>query len=201
MKYKVVVPMHPDLKAMETGRQNLNIQFPPRCVYCNIPAETFQVIDISGGKTVGKRTADFSAQLFVPYCVQHSIIFSKYKKTMGFVGIPLFLIVFLGWFALMLPFGNMVDEFLPGINILFVPLLFPCIGNLILALVAFALLHYLLLLFNPKFRQIPSAFESGGLGMKVKMNTSLYTINDLTFFFSNQTYAKEFAELNQVPLI
>ena len=199
MKYKVVVPMHPGIEAFETGKQKINVSFPQRCVYCNIPSETFQVIDVSGGKSVGKRSSSFSTQLYVPYCFDHSIIFTKYKKIMKLVGIPMFLLVFVGWFIVMLPFGELVEKYLPGINIIFIPLIFPCIGNLILAILSILLLHFFLVMVNPKFRQIPSIMESGGLGIKVKMNTSLSTVNDLTFFFSNENYAREFAELNNVP--
>lgn len=201
MKYKVVVPMHPGLETLESGRQNIHVLFPQRCVYCDKPAETFQMIEVGGGKTVGKRTVNFSTQLLVPYCLDHSIVFNQYKKLMKIIGLPLFLIVFLGWFGLMFPFSDFVTEHLANISIFFVPLIFPCIGNLILAFLAIVLLHFLLLLFIPKFRQIPGITEHGGLGMKVRMNASMYAINDLTFFFTNKAYAEEFANLNNVPLI
>jgi hypothetical protein len=37
MKYKVVVPMNPNLQAFETGRQTLQVSFPQRCVYVISP--------------------------------------------------------------------------------------------------------------------------------------------------------------------
>ena len=201
MKYKVIVPMHPSLEAMETGKQKIMVDFPQRCVYCDGPVETFQLIDISGGKTVGKRTTSFSTQLSVPYCLDHSIVFNNYKKLMKRIGIPLFLIVFLGWFAIF-SFLDPITEFmehLPGLNIVFVPLIFPCIGNMIIAFLSLIFLHGLLLLLKPKFREIPFITENGGLGIKIKMNTSMYTIDDLAFSFTNHNYAQEFADANNVP--
>ena len=200
MKYKVVFPMHPGLEVFDTGHQKINVTFPQGCVYCDGPVETHQLIDLSGGATVGKQSVSFSTQLIVPYCLDHSIVFNKYKKLMKVIGFPLFLVVFLGWFAVMLPFGDLVGKYLPGINIIMIPLIFPCIGNLIVAFFFLILLHGLLLLFNPKFREIPFITENGGLGIKIKMNVGMYAINDLTFTFTNQDYAKEFAELNNVPL-
>lgn len=200
MKYKVVVPMNPNLQAFETGRQSLQVNFPQRCVYCNKPVETHQVIDLSGGKTVGKRTASFSAQLHVPYCLDHSIVFSRYKKLLGAIGLPVFLIVFIGWFFLFKPlttFGNTLPS---GLNFLLIPLIIPCIGNLILGFLAFILVHLLLLLFEPKFRQIPFVTEEGGLGLTVNMKTSMYAINSLDFTFTNRDYAAEFAAANHVSM-
>ncbi len=76
----------------------------------------------------------------------------------------------------------------------------PCIGNLILAFLAFIIVHLLLVLFEPKFRQIPFVTENGGLGFTVNMKTSMYAINSLDFSFTNKDYAAEFAEANQVSM-
>lgn len=201
MKHKVVVPMHPGLEVFETGRQKILVKFPQRCVYCDGPVETFQLIDITGGKTVGKKSSSFSTQLVVPYCLDHSIVFNNYKKLLKRIGIPLFLVIFLGWFAIW-PFMDGITAFmenLPGINLIFIPLMFPCLGNLIVAFLSLILLHGLLLLFIPKFREIPFITENGGLGIKINMNAGMYAINDLTFSFTNQDYAREFADANNVP--
>jgi hypothetical protein len=200
MKYKVVVPMHPGLEAIETGRQTLQVNFPQRCVYCNGPVETHQIIDLSGGKTVGKRTASFTAKLLVPYCLDHSIVFSKYKKLLAAIGLQVFLIVFFGWFLLFQPLTEFGSSLPGGVNIFLIPLIFPCIGNLILGFLALTLVHLVLLLFEPKFRQIPFLTENGGLGLRVEMKTSMYAINSLNFAFTNRDYAVEFAEANQVSM-
>lgn len=192
--------MHPGLVTIETGKQTIQVAFPQRCVYCDKPSGTFQIIDVGGGQTVGKRSSSFSTQLVVPYCLDHSIVFNRYKKLLKGIGIPLFLIVFLGWFAMMMPFADFAEKYLPGFNLFLIPLIFPCIGNMILAFLAILLLHFILILFVPNFRQIPMITEHGGLGMKVRMNASLYAVNDLTFFFSNKDYASDFASLNNVPL-
>ncbi len=200
MKYKVVVPMNPSLQAFETGRQTLQVSFPQRCVYCNKPVETYQVIDLSGGKTMGKRTASFSTKLQVPYCLDHSIVFSKYKKLLSAIGLPVFLVVFIGWFFLFKPLTEFGSTLPPGLNFLLIPLIFPCIGNLILAFLAFIIVHLLLVLFEPKFRQIPFVTENGGLGFTVNMKTSMYAINSLDFSFTNKEYAEEFASANSISL-
>ncbi|MEL7644644.1 MAG: hypothetical protein AAGU04_00050 [Anaerolineaceae bacterium] len=200
MKYKVVVPMSPSLQAFETGRQSLPVNFPQRCVYCNKPVETYQIIDLSGGKTVGKRTASFSAQLHVPYCLDHSIVFSKYKKLLSAIGLPVFLVVFIGWFFLFTPLTEFGNALPPGLNFLLLPLIFPCIGNLILGFLAIILVHFLLLLFEPKFRQVPFVTNDGGLGFTVQMKTSMYAVNSLEFAFTNRDYAGEFADANHVSM-
>lgn len=201
MKHKVVVPMHPSLEAMETGRQKIFVEFPQRCVYCDGPVDTFQLIDVSGGKTVGKRSSSFSTQLAVPYCLDHSIVFNNYKRLMKIVGLPIFLIIFLGWFGIFFVLDPITEvlEHLPGINIIFIPLAFPCIGNFIVAFLSLLLLHGLLLLIKPIFREIPFFSADGGLGIKIKMNAGMYTIDDLTFSFTNKNYAQEFADANNVP--
>ena len=200
MKYKVVVPMNPNLQAFETGRQTLQVSFPQRCVYCNKPAETYQVIDLSGGKTVGKRTASFSTKLQVPYCLDHSIVFSRYKKLLTAIGLPVFLVTFIGWFFLFKPITEFGDALPPELSFLLIPLIMPCIGNLILGFLAIVLVHLLLLLFEPKFRQIPFVTENGGLGFTVNMKTSMYAIHSLDFSFTNKEYAAEFAKANQVGM-
>ncbi|MCJ7695488.1 MAG: hypothetical protein MUO40_08680 [Anaerolineaceae bacterium] len=197
MKNKVVVPITAGMDL--EGRQTIPIVFPQRCVFCCGRCETYTIVDVSGGKSVGKRSTTFSTRMNLPYCLEHADIFSRYKKLLSSFGIPIFILVFVGWFFLMMPFGDMITaNVMPGIDMIFIPLMFPCIGNLIMAFLAISILHYLLILSNRNFRQVPFITQHGGLGVEIKLNTTMYSIEDVIFKFSNHEYASEFATLNGV---
>ena len=192
MSTKVNVP----IRGLAEMGQKIEAKFPQRCIYCGGPVETQVLVDVSGGKQAHHRSVSYSAHLLLPYCLEHAAVNQRYKKLMAIIGIPLFLIVFIGWFFLMMPFGSLVKN-LPG-NIVLLPLIFPCIGNLILGLGAIVLLHGILLLVVPKFRQIPSIFQDGALGVTIKMSATMYGATGLEFKFSNEEYAADFARLNEV---
>ncbi len=191
MRTKVNVPIH---GFRETG-QKIQVNFPQRCVYCGGPAETQVVVDVSGGKESHHTSVSYSAKLLLPYCLAHAMVNHQYKRLMKIIGFPVFLIVFIGWFFVMMPFASVMEK-LP-INIIFLPLIFPCIGNLLLGAAAIFLLHGILLLFFPKFREIPTVFQDGALGVTVKLNAAMHAATSLEFKFSNKEYAAEFAQLNE----
>jgi hypothetical protein len=176
--------------------QKVEVNFPPRCIYCGRPAQTQVLVDVSGGRQTKYKSVSYSTKLLLPYCLDDAIVNHRYKRLMMVIGIPLFLIIFVGWFFLMMPFSALVKD-LPG-NIILVPLIFPCIGNGILAFAAIVLLHGILLLVFPKFRKIPFISEDGALGVTVKMHASMMGVSGLEFSFTNKDYAADFAQLNGV---
>lgn len=191
MKTKVSVPVH----GLGQGQQ-IQVNFPLYCVYCCAPAGTRETIEVGGSKRSGHWEVSYKTQLMLPYCFKHAEVNERYRKLLKVVGLPVFLIAAISWFFLMMPFKSLVEN-LP-INIIFVPLIFPCISNLIVGMAAVLLFHGLLQLFVPAFRDVPSIFSDGALGVTIKLLVTKYGASRLEFQFTNKEHARAFAQVNEV---
>jgi len=172
-----------DLPVLDSGKpfRNVNVNFPRQCIYCNKPVETWIETDVSSELQTRNRRAYYSAKLQMPYCREHETCYQQYKRKHGVwlaVLAIVVLLLFVGGYLLTAHFTKYG----------FFMLLAFCVGII-------AVLDKVLIYTIPRFREIPTWFQHGALGVTVKIESAISGAR-LEFNFTNKEYAAEFARLN-----
>lgn len=178
MSVSVTIPIR---GTRETG-QRVRILFPKHCVYCNGPMQTKVKVGLWSQAALRRRSPFYYSYLDLPYCLEHARQGSKARRqyetlmlafALGISGLALLL-----WALARAPVLSVVIPLILAAGLLYA-------------------LHLLLVSVNPTFREIPTLFGVGALGVTVRMRSIGEASASLELTFLNEIYADEFQHLNR----